>query len=253
MQRLTIALATWAALCTPAFASDPAANTRTSAPGWSGFYLSGGAGGGIWASDSHASDTVRGNSFTVPMRQSGNGWFGTVGAGYDWSASPNWLAGLFADGQFGNLIGTNQTIVFGGRIKLQESWAAGARLGYRLVPHLFVYGNAGYSGSRWSGAELYVVFTGAPEGAHIDAVNRNGWFVGGGIESDLNLLGLQASGWSLKTEYRAAFYGNKALTTRHDGTNLPFGFDINLAPWVQTLSTSLVYRFNWADPVVAKY
>ncbi|MBV9462212.1 MAG: porin family protein, partial [Bradyrhizobium sp.] len=24
-------------------------------------------------------------------------------------------------------------------------------------------------------------------------------------------------------------------------------------PWVQTISTSLVYRFNWGGPVVAKY
>ena len=31
------------------------------------------------------------------------------------------------------------------------------------------------------------------------------------------------------------------------------GRDINFKPWVQTISTSLVYRFNWTGPVVAKY
>jgi outer membrane immunogenic protein len=39
----------------------------------------------------------------------------------------------------------------------------------------------------------------------------------------------------------------------NDGTNVPFGRDINFKPLVQTISTSLVYRFNWTGPVVAKY
>ena len=29
--------------------------------------------------------------------------------------------------------------------------------------------------------------------------------------------------------------------------------DINFKPLVQTVSTSLVYRFNWTGPAVAKY
>jgi outer membrane immunogenic protein len=35
------------------------------------------------------------------------------------------------------------------------------------------------------------------------------------------------------------------------GAALPFG--VNYSPIVQTVSTSLVYRFNWTGPVVAKY
>ena len=31
------------------------------------------------------------------------------------------------------------------------------------------------------------------------------------------------------------------------------GRDITFKPFVQTISTSLVYRFNWTGPVVAKY
>jgi outer membrane immunogenic protein len=31
------------------------------------------------------------------------------------------------------------------------------------------------------------------------------------------------------------------------------GRDINFKSLVQTISTSLVYRFNWGGPVVAKY
>jgi outer membrane immunogenic protein len=36
-------------------------------------------------------------------------------------------------------------------------------------------------------------------------------------------------------------------------TGLPTGDSITAKPWVQTVSTSLVYRFNWSGPVVAKY
>ena len=31
------------------------------------------------------------------------------------------------------------------------------------------------------------------------------------------------------------------------------GRDITFKPFVQTISTSLVYRFNWGGPVAAKY
>ena len=49
----------------------------------------------------------------------------------------------------------------------------------------------------------------------------------------------------MKTEYRAAYLDRKNLQERVDGTNLPTGFDITFKPFVQTISTSLVYRFNW--------
>jgi outer membrane immunogenic protein len=62
----------------------------------------------------------------------------------------------------------------------------------------------------------------------------------------------------MKTEYRAAYYDTKNITELLDGTNTPFaagvgGRDITFKPLVQTISTSLVYRFNWGGPVVAKY
>jgi outer membrane immunogenic protein len=31
------------------------------------------------------------------------------------------------------------------------------------------------------------------------------------------------------------------------------GIDVTFKPWVQTISTSLVYRFNSSGPLVAKY
>jgi outer membrane immunogenic protein len=94
---------------------------------------------------------------------------------------------------------------------------------------------------------------GVPVGTHLNSVNRNGWFVGGGVENNLNIFGITAPGWFMKTEYRSAFYSAKTANELFDVTNLPVGRDVRFNTWNQTISTSLVYRFNWSGPVVAKY
>ena len=73
------------------------------------------------------------------------------------------------------------------------------------------------------------------------------------MENSLNIFGLAAPGWFMKTEYRAAYYDTKNIAELVDGTNLASARDITFKPLVQTISTSLVYRFNWSGPVVAKY
>ena len=94
-------------------------------------------------------------------------------------------------------------------------------------------------------------------GLHTASYNRNGWFIGGGVENSLNIFGFAAPGWFMKTEYRAAFYNAKTQDELVDGTNIPptapFNDSIRSNNWNQTISTSLVYRFNWGGPVVAKY
>src|SRR5262249_38732255 len=146
---------------------------------------------------------------SVNQRMGGDGWFGTVGAGYDWQVNPTWVFGIFGDGQWGSLKGTIQDPVSGltGTIKMQDAWAAGARLGYLVAPNVLSYVNAGYSGSHWSGTTLVSTFSGVPVGAHTNSFNRNGWFIGGGVENSLNIFGIAAPGWFMKTEYRAAYYG----------------------------------------------
>jgi outer membrane immunogenic protein len=137
---------------------------------------------------------------------------------------------------------------------MQDAWAAGVRVGYLVAPNVLSYVNGGYSGSHWSGTTLLGTFTGLPAGSHTNSFNLNGVFVGGGVENNLNIFGITAPGWFMKTEYRAAYYGNKNVSELVDGTNALVGRDIAFKPLVQTISTSLVYRFNWSGgPVVAKY
>jgi outer membrane immunogenic protein len=160
-----------------------------------------------------------------------------------------------ADGQFGSIKGTLQDPIFGltGQEKLEDSWAVGVRLGYLVAPNVLSYVNGGYSGSNWSGMTLLGTVSGLPAGAHTNSFDRNGWFIGGGVENNLDIFGITAPGWFMKTEYRSSFYNEKNVSELLDGTNLPVGHDLRFNTWTQTVSTSLVYRFNWTGPVVSKY
>jgi outer membrane immunogenic protein len=136
---------------------------------------------------------------------------------------------------------------------MEDAWAAGVRLGYLVAPNVLSYVNGGYSGSHWAGGTLFDSFSGAPVGFHTGSFNRNGWFVGGGFENNLNIFGITAPGWFMKTEYRAAYYDRKDINELSDVGNLPAATTLAFKPWVQTISTSLVYRFNWSGPVVGRY
>jgi outer membrane immunogenic protein len=60
----------------------------------------------------------------------------------------------------------------------------------------------------------------------------------------------------MKTEYRSAFYDRATLAETFapaSGLAGLTGTAVTFKPFVQTISTSLVYRFNWGGPLVAKY
>ena len=156
MKKLVLALAAIVAFGGSALAADlPAAPVYSKAPvvmppvaNWTGFYIFGGAGGGVWDADTFTVNAVTGNCvLCAHQTQGGSGYFGTVGAGYDWQFNTSWVAGLFADGQFGSLKGTiqDQGPFFSGSEKLKDTWAVGVRLGYLVAPNVFSYVNAGYT------------------------------------------------------------------------------------------------------------
>jgi outer membrane immunogenic protein len=265
MKKLAITLSALAALTGSAFAADLPARTYSKAPvmvappSWTGFYIFGGIGGGIWDADSNVQTYPAGVALTRDQRMGGDGWFGTVGAGYDWQFNQTWVAGILADGQFGSLRGSISNPTFGGapgiegREKLRDTWAAGVRLGWLVAPNVLSYVNGGYTGSQWSSSALSsLVPGGGPTVATTNSFTRNGWFIGGGVENSLNIFGITSPGWFMKTEYRGAYF-TRATLPEFTPAGVLDGDAITFKPWVQTISTSLVYRFNWTGPVVAKY
>jgi outer membrane immunogenic protein len=266
MKKLVLALSAAAVFSAPALAADMAARAPLSAApmapiaNWTGFYIFGGAGGGLWNADSNVRTFPGGLDLTRDQRLGGSGWFGTVGAGYDWQFS-SWVGGIFADGQFGSLRGSlsDPWNFIEGREKLRTSYAAGVRLGYLVAPSVLSYVNGGYSGSEWSGSSLSTLAAvGGPTLVTTPSFNRDGWFIGGGVENNLNFFGISAPGWFMKTEYRSAFYQRITLPESFADTGALVGTAVTFKPWVQTISTSLVYRFNWGGggvgaPVAARY
>ena len=165
MKKLVLALTAVAAFTGSALAADLPARTYTKAPvmpepvyNWTGFYIFGGAGGGIWDADTYTSTRPRVIAhLCAHQRQGGDGWFGTVGAGYDWQFSHSWVAGIFADGQFGSLKGYDpgsSTVLRRQHEKLKDTWAVGVRLGYLVAPNVYSYVNAGFTQSYWSGSTM---------------------------------------------------------------------------------------------------
>jgi outer membrane immunogenic protein len=260
MKKLVLALTAVAAFTGSAIAADMApAPAYTKAPvmpapvyNWTGFYVFGGVGGGVWDAENNSQVSATGTPITVNQQAGGDGWFGTVGAGYDWQFNQSWVAGVFADGQFGSLRGSIGDGLFTGPEKLRDSWAAGARIGYLVAPMVYSYVNAGFTQSYWSGSQLGLITGGAPF-LTTPSFNRSGFFIGGGVENNLNIFGITAPGWFMKTEYRAAYYSAATLPESFLASGIPDGVSDRFKPLVQTISTSLVYRFNWGGPVVAKY
>ncbi len=134
MKKLAIALTAIAAFTAPAFAADLAPRAPIYQPpvpvyNWTGFWISGGGGGGLWNADSNVVAFPSGLGLTRDQRLGGSGWFGTVGAGWDWQLSPAWVFGIFGDGQFGEIRGS-QSDPFNfveGREKLRARQLGGRR------------------------------------------------------------------------------------------------------------------------------
>ena len=261
MKKLVLALTAIAAFSGSALAADLPAKAPMYQPpepvyNWTGFYLFGGAGGGVWDANTQVIQTTTGNCVAcVIQHQGGDGWFGTVGAGYDWQFGGAWVAGVFADGQFGSLKGSlqDQGSFLTSQIKNEDNWAVGVRLGYLVAPTVYSYVNGGYSGSNWSGSTLVNANTGALSGLHTNSFTQNGWFIGGGVENKLALFGFLGPNWFMKTEYRAAYYNTHTINELFDATGGLAVNSITFKPLVQTISTSLVYRFNWGGPVISHY
>src|SRR5258705_12193184 len=108
MKKLVLALTALAAFTGSASAADLAARPYTkapmmaAAPNWTGFYIFGGPRGGIWDADNNA-QTHAGLGLTRDARLGGDGWFWTVGAGYDWQFNACLVAGNFGDGPIRSL------------------------------------------------------------------------------------------------------------------------------------------------------
>jgi outer membrane immunogenic protein len=252
MRHLIVAVLSWGLTAGSALAADMATKSPPPPPppalasSWTGCYVNGGGGYGMWNQDHTTALPLA--PFPIPtITSGGRGAFGTVGGGCDYQFSAfksNLVIGAMADFDLMNLHGTYQDpgTGFGSDENERDAWAIGARIGYLVTPSLLTYINGGYTETRFAGVNYTGLFTpvlGVTSGAALPGHTYTGGFIGGGTEYALGWL----PGLFLRNEYRYASYRAADLTT--GGTGVDAGLGVHAGKDVQTISTELVYRFGW--------
>jgi len=268
MKKLVLALTAVAAFTAPALAADMAPRTYAKAApapvaSWTGCYVAGGFGYGMYNAESRelfpGTGVVENNQGTA----GGRGWMGQGQVGCDYQfAGPlgNWVVGAFGDYTFmdvhGDKIGAPDLLTVG-NLKQDSAWAIGGRIGYLVNPTFLSYFSAGYTESKFNQVDYLNATSfngngpiGSSFGTALPGATYKGWFLGSGFEY---AIGFISPALYLKTEYRFSEFDRKTLSNFSTATGLPTGDRETVKPWSQSITTSLVYRFNWGGPVVAKY
>jgi outer membrane immunogenic protein len=251
-------LTTGSALAADLYTPPPVYKAPPPAPpavSWTGCYIDAGVGYGMW-NQSHYAETDPGFvQFTGSTNTGGEGWLGRVGGGCDYQTplfNGRVVIGAFADYDFMNLSGTFQETFSGlaGTEKEAGAWAAGGRVGYLVTPNLLTYVEGGYTQAQFDAIALSApVVPAIATPFAIGANTYSGWFIGGGTEYALSGI-VPINGLFWRTEYRYADYQAADLaitplaltdTAEHMQKN------------VQTITSGLVWRFNFGGPVVANY
>lgn len=209
---------------------------------WTGCYVNGGGGYGLFNQDSFTTNNG-GISTSSNVTNGGRGWFGTAGGGCDVQFG-GWVLGAFGDYDFtdlkGDVVIPNSNAV--GREKQDSAWAVGGRLGYTLTPTILTYVNGGYTQARFDAINFVSQGAGVPLDAQIGAATYSGWFVGSGFEYSLGWM----PGLFWKTEYRFAQYDRESLAILN-GAGTPTGGSLESDKTIQTIRSELVWRFNWGN------
>jgi outer membrane immunogenic protein len=211
---------------------------------WTGCYLGAGGGYGMFNQENSLEllEPARVRA-TADQTGGGRGWFGTVGGGCDYQISERWVIGAFADYDFSDIHG--HAVVPGtgwtGTEKQRSAWSVGGRIGYLINPSLLTYVAGGFTEARFSNTALVTSSVlSTPSGATLQGHTFDGWFLGTGYEYQLGWL----PGLFWKTEYRFAQYDREFVPITADATGHS-GFGLNSKPFVQTIRSELVWRFNW--------
>ena len=229
----------------PAYKSPPVAPPP---PSWTGCYVDGGAGYGLWNIDHNFRTDATATGQTT---SGGRGAFGIVGGGCDYQFTNAWVVGLFGDYAFMNLHRNLDETGTSGNEKEKSAWGVGGRIGYLVTPNVYTYFDGGYTQTRFDQVNFSLNFSPFAPVSFIPAHTYSGWFFGGGTEISLSgFFGLPLPpGLFLRSEYRFSTYNSAALAVFNpNGTPFTtFGPNAveNMKPYVQTIWTALVYRFNW--------
>ena len=220
-------------------------------PTWTGCYINGGAGYGMANLEHHAETFPGLFALDVDTTSGGRGWYGVAGAGCDYQfnlSSWNVVIGGFGDYNFMDLYGTVADPATGlqGKATEQGAWAGGVRAGVLITPTLLTYINGGYTGAQVGQVNLFT--SGIPPiatGLATPQRNLTGWFIGGGTEYALNWDWMPIRGLFWRNEYRWSYFNADDNQVIVAATGAATGLGVHSQLTTQTISTELVWRFNW--------
>jgi outer membrane immunogenic protein len=229
-------------MAAPASAADLPAKPITKAPpvaapiyDWSGFYIGGNGG---WANQRRCFDFIDDVTGVIVGREGCHDAQGGVAGGqigYRWQTPGGWVWGLEALGDWANLRGNNESLLFPGFVNRTKVDAFG----------LFT-GSVGYA---WNNALFYVkgggavvdqrhdILFGGIEVARSDSNARWGATVGAGFEYGF------APNWSVGVEYNHIFLDSRDATFTTPG-GVFFGTD-RINGDVDMVMARVNYRFGW--------
>jgi outer membrane immunogenic protein len=208
-------------------------------PIWTGFYIGVGV-GGAFATHDHSGDL---DGLRLFHDDRGDArFFGTVTVGYDAQFSSRWVAGVFVDYDFGNRGSDSSFANLGplNNVHLSSehgnAWSLGGRLGFLSSPTTLLYASAGWTQVSFDG-DVSFSFGGTQHSRSFD-IERDGWFLGAGIETQLGWL---SSNWSLRAEYRFTQLDDDHRRFNFaQGSRLEFDHDID----IHSVRAVLSYKFG---------
>ena len=222
---------------------------------WTGCYIDGGVGYGMYNQDSNSINSTTGAGIGAPVTNGGRGWLGRLGGGCDYQFGSSWVIGAFGDFDFmdlhGNFGDPSGPVV--GREKESSAWYAGGRLGYVVTPSLLAYVDGGWTQTRFDAVSFNSAFVpSVATGLGLPAHTYNGWFIGGGYEYALSGI-IPIHGLFWRTEYRFAQYESANVPVVFTATGAPFGVSEHMQKFTQTVTSGLVWRFNFGGPLATRY
>jgi outer membrane immunogenic protein len=227
---------------------------------WTGCYVDGGVGYGMYNTDSYSETSPGLVPIGAQVTNGGRGWLGRLGGGCDYQFGlgglGNFVVGAFADYDFMDLKGTfgDPSGPVTGNEKERDAWYVGGRLGYLVTPSLLGYVDGGYTQTRFDAISFNTALAiPVPTGLALSAHTYNGWFIGGGTEYALNMSWIPIRGLFWRTEYRFAEYQTADVPIVVTATGAPFGVAEHTSPYVQTVTSGLVWRFNFGGPIATRY
>jgi outer membrane immunogenic protein len=225
---------------------------------WTGCYIGGNVGGG-WARTEQTQIAKVGGPLIIPNNDFGtsdsNNVIGGAQIGCDYQFAGNWVVGVQGMFDFGTIHSShNVPTAFPGfpvgafvsENRIKDVFTATGRVGYLFAPQVLGYVKGG---GAWTRVDH--IFNGTIPTFFLSesatGVDRQGWTVGGGLEW------MFAPGWSVFGEFNYMDFGLKNIAFIAGPATVGAPDIVRTRLTMETALVGVNYKFNWAQPVVAKY